>query len=201
MFFSIGGFLLYKNPSAEPRKQIVSSDVSQWPQYTNLNLHYSLRYPNLWKVDQVDENCLPNDSSFCNTSVFLRATSTTPIHIEVLFNKENLNLLDWLSNMGYDTKKFQIVEINNSPGIKYELSYYFQEDDYIYSVSGINPDYFMADYRNNQQQEFINEMGKVISENELPTNFYSMKMTDEQLLLLEEKIVTKVTSTFRILEK
>lgn len=206
LLFSISGFLLYKNylinPLEKTPKQIVYSDVSQWPQYTNSNFHYSIKYPNQWEtVNQNDEYCFIDDNSPCDGDAFLRATSTTPIQIGVFFNKRNLNLLDWISDKGNDTKKCQTITINNLSGVRCELSYYFQKGEHVYVVSGINPDYFMADYRNNQQQEFINEMKKVISANELPVNFYSTTMTDEQLLLLEEKIVTKVVSTFRILEQ
>jgi hypothetical protein len=202
----VGGFLFYKNYSAKPLKktpnQAVFSDVNQWPQYTNLNFDYSIRYPNQWgAIEEHDDYCFVNDNSPCDNYVFLRATSTTPVQIVVFFNKRNLSLLDWLSDKGHDVKECQTTELNNLSGVKCGVSYYFKKGEYVYNVSGINPDYFMGDYRNNQQQEFIDEMEKVIPANALPVNFYSTAMTDEQLLFLEEKIVAKVASTFMLLEK
>lgn len=116
----------------------------------------------------------------------------------MFFIKKNLNSLDWISDKGHFTKECQTVVINNMSGIRCGLSYYFQKGENVYMVGGINPDYFIADYRNNQEQEFIDEMKKVIPTNELSANFYSTEMTNEQLLLLEEKIVTKIVSTFMI---
>lgn len=202
LLFGVKGFLLYINygvkPSEKIQRQIIYSDTNQWTEYINLNLHYSIKYPNQWEIVQLDEDCLPNDNSPCGDDVLLRATSTTPIQIVVFYNKKELDLLDWVSDRGHATKECQKIIVNNLLGLKCKLSYYFQKGIYTYSVSGINPDYFIADYRNNQEQEFIDEMKKVISINELPANFYSTKMTNEQLLLLEEKIVAKIVSTFRI---
>ncbi|MDD5750362.1 MAG: hypothetical protein PHU56_01795 [Candidatus Pacebacteria bacterium] len=189
------------------------SNTDDWPIYTNERFHYSIKYPSGWAASDgpADPNCAENNNIPCGPQVHVEFAYNQNglVIIQILHNRDNLSLKDWVKNRGTGVvvdvdKECKAVSTNGVDGLKWKDDYLFRSGEDVIDIGASGLTWVM----NLSDDSFIDEMKRILPASKMPSEFYSTlpeksyqkDLSEQKAGVLQEKFLDEIVSTFRVLD-